>query len=30
MEKMDGFHLGQTAVVEYLKREPTVLVENVW
>jgi len=30
MEKMDGFHLGQTAVEEYLTREHTVLVENVW
>lgn len=30
MEKTAGFHLEQTAVVEYLKREHTVLVENAW
>jgi hypothetical protein len=29
MEKMVGFHLAQIAVVEYLKREHTALVENV-
>jgi hypothetical protein len=29
MGKMVGFHLAQTAAVEYLKREHTALVENV-